>query len=198
MARRSLRDRNASAIAADPIAAPEPAPPAEQPKKALAAVPDAAEPQKAPQAPQKAAQEPSSPPAAPKPRKAAKKATAAATRPAAGEGRLVLWTPEAIRARMQTEQRTSGKRYLDQVLDAIEATYEQLPDLIAASGEKAHVQGSIFERVVETDHHDRRVQLTIRGVLDSQLDVIDQLVTSSGAASRSALVNAALDANLPS
>jgi hypothetical protein len=197
MARRSLRDRNASAIAADPVAAPQPAAPAQ---KALAAVPDVDVPQKAAQKPQKAPERPASTPEAREPKQSAKKAPAApaATRPTAGEGRLVLWTPEAIRARMQTEQRTTGKRYLDQVLDAIEATHEQLPDLIAASGEKAHVQGSIFERVIETEHHDRRVQLTIRGVLDSQLAVIDQLVASSGAASRSALVNAALDANLPS
>ena len=98
---------------------------------------------------------------------------------------------------MQAEQRRSGRRYLDQVLDSLEATIDDLPDLIAHTGEKAHVRGALFERVVESDQHDRRVQLTIRGVLTSQLDVIDELVASTGAASRSALVNAALDASLP-
>ncbi len=194
MARRSLRDRNASAIAADPIAVDTQTVPETAPTTALAAVPDASAARKAPQEPQNATETPASPPVAPTSTSAA---TAAPGRPAAGEGRLVLWTPETIRARMQAEQRRSGRRYLDQVLDSIEATLEQLPDLVARSGEKAHVRGALFERVVETDHHDRRVQLTIRGVLDSQLAVIDQLVASTGAQSRSALVNAALDAHLP-
>lgn len=134
---------------------------------------------------------------------AAKKASgrATATRPAAGQGRLVLWTPKRIRKRMQAVQAKKGTSYLDQVLDAIEATVDDLPDLVATGAEPTAVKGKLFERTVanpdaEPEPGDR-VQLTIRGVLDSQLAVIDELVKSSGAKSRSALVNAALDAALP-
>lgn len=196
MPRRSLRERNASAIATDPTTT-DTAPDAEPAQPPLTAVPDAPRTRKAPQKPQRAAQAPSGAPTGVSADKGTQTASVP-SRPAAGEGRLVLWTPEEIRGRMQAEQRRTGKRYLDQVLDAIEATYEQLPDLVATSGEKAHVQGSLFERVIETEHAERRVQLTIRGVLDSQLAVIDELAATTGAGSRSALVNTALDANLPS
>jgi hypothetical protein len=61
------------------------------------------------------------------------------------------------------------------------------------------VRGRIFERTAPTNTQpaEQRVQLTIRGVLASQLRVIDELVEKTGAPSRSALVNAALDAKLP-
>lgn len=192
MARRSLRERNATAIATDTMATPATDAPATLQAKPLVVLPDTT---KARKTPQEAAQLPARAPGGHEPAKAAKRASAV-SRPAAGQGRLVLWTPEEIRSRMQAEQRLTGKRYLDQVLDAIEATYQVLPDLVAPPEEPAHVQGSIFERVVETEHAEHRVQLTIRGVLDSQLAVIDDLVASTGAGSRSALVNAALKANL--
>lgn len=131
---------------------------------------------------------------------AAAKAPATATRPSAGQGRLVLWTPVAIRARMQAVQAASGTLYLDQVLDALEATVDRLPDLVTEATSAPHVQGPLFERTVAASAETgspQRVQLTIRGVLNSQLAVIDQLVETSGAPSRSALINAALDATLP-
>lgn len=114
--------------------------------------------------------------------------------------RLVLWTPKSIRARMKAVQIANGTLYRDQVLDALEATVEHLPDLIANATTTPHVQGKLFERAVPDtpDTHSRdKVQLTISGFLISQLEVIDQLVESSGAGSRSAMVNAALDATLP-
>ncbi len=131
-------------------------------------------------------------------RTAAGKAPGTIGRPQAGQGRLVLWTPVSIRARMQAVQSSTGALYLDQVLDALEATVDRLPDLVAETTEQPHIQGKLFERAVATpEASPPRVQLTIRGVLDSQLAVIDQLVESSGARSRSALINAALEATLP-
>lgn len=115
-------------------------------------------------------------------------------------GRLVLWTPVTVRARMQGVQSERGTLYRDQVLDAIEETVDRLPRLIAAAvGGETAVRGRLFERrpPQRRPQAERRVQLTIGGFLPSQLTIIDELVVSTGAASRSALVNAALDAALP-
>jgi hypothetical protein len=100
---------------------------------------------------------------------------------------------------MQAVQRSQGTLYLDQVLDAIETTYDQLADLVRQSTGTTQVQGRLFERTTPTiaQPAEQRVQLTIRGVLASQLRTIDELVDQIGAPSRSALVNAALDAKLP-
>jgi hypothetical protein len=100
---------------------------------------------------------------------------------------------------MQAVQRSQGTLYLDQVLDAIETTYDQLADLVSQSTGTTQVQGRLFERTTPTipQPAEQRVQLTIRGVLTSQLRTIDELVDQTGAPSRSALVNAALDAKLP-
>ncbi|MEV5002390.1 hypothetical protein [Nocardioides sp. LML1-1-1.1] len=124
----------------------------------------------------------------------------ASARADAPSGRLVLWTPVTVRARMQKVQSELGTLYRDQVLDAIEETVDQLPGLVAAAvGGEAAVRGRLFERrpPQRRPQAEQRVQLTIGGFLSSQLAIIDELVVSSGAASRSALVNAALDAALP-
>ncbi len=118
----------------------------------------------------------------------------------AASGRLVLWTPVAVRARMQAVQARHGTLYRDQVLDAIEETVDALPALVAASvSSEVAVRGRLFERrpPVRRPPGEQRVQLTIGGFLPSQLAIIDELVVSTRAPSRSALVNAALDAALP-
>lgn len=134
-----------------------------------------------------------------RPPKAASAQQASTGQPSAGKGCLVLWTPLPIRARMQAVRANQGRLYLDQVLDALEATYDQLADLISQSTTSTRTQGRLFERtsLPLTEPAERKVQLTIRGVLDSQLRVIDDLVEQTGAPSRSALVNTALDATLP-
>lgn len=188
--------------------------PRETPQRPVSPVPDP-EPAEDVEAPQAASEAGNASPRKSKPKKPAGKKPAskktptprkasprpAPTRPAAGQARLVLWTPKRIRKRMQTVQAKKGTSYLDQVLDAIEATIDDLPNLVATDAEPIAVKGKLFERTVAAaeapTEPDARVQLTIRGVLDSQLAVIDQLVESSGAKSRSALVNAALDAALP-
>lgn len=112
---------------------------------------------------------------------------------------VVLWAPPQLRKRMQVEQAATGTRYLDQILDALEATVDRLPELVARPGAQQTQKGKLFARevVAPAEKAAPRVQLTIRGFLDSQVDVIDQLVRTSGAASRSALIIAALDAALP-
>lgn len=121
--------------------------------------------------------------------------------PGVGTGasaKLVLWTPISIRSRMQRVRTETGKKYADQILDALEATIDDLPDLIAAAVEAKQVHGRLFDRRVEVETSEEiRKQLTIPGVTASHLAVIDDLVESTGAGSRSKLVNVALDQALP-
>ena len=126
---------------------------------------------------------------------------AATRRPRASseQGRLVLWLPRSLHARMKAEQDATGTVYRDQILDALEATVDRLPELVAQASAPAagHIKGRLFERAASTPTAEparvAKVQLTVRGFLDSQLAVIDQLAESTGAGSRSALVGAALD-----
>lgn len=139
---------------------------------------------------------------APAPRKAPAAKRPATARDSSEPGRLVLWTTLGIRSRMKALQADTERVYRDQVLDALEATHRQLPELLKKTSTSAttKVHGELFERAVAASSSpasDERKQLTIRGFLESQLDVIDHLVTSTGANSRSALINAALDAYLP-
>ena len=116
-------------------------------------------------------------------------------------GRLVLWTPIAICDRMVAFKAQTKTSYLDQVLDALESagSVEALAAIVK-SAENAPVvtQGTFFERAGSRSGKPApRKQLTIRGALVSQLEMIDQLVEATGSDSRSALVNAALDKHLP-
>lgn len=114
---------------------------------------------------------------------------------------LVLWTPSSIRSRMQAYRVSIGTQYRDQVLDALEATVDELPALVAAKSAPREVEGKLFSREVapaeSSPADDPRMQLTIRGFLQSQLEVIDSLVEQAEAGSRSKLINTALDNFLP-
>lgn len=121
-------------------------------------------------------------------------------RPSTTEGLkpLVVLTPISIRSRMQAVRNETGKKYADQILDALEATVDELPALVAAVDAPRTVKGPLFERVVETERAEVvKRQLTVPGLSASHLAVIDDLVESTGAGSRSKLVNTALDHHLP-
>lgn len=206
-----LAPRKAVAPAGDPapptqLTKPEKAQTAAKAKKATASPT-----KKAAEKPKKAAQTPEPPSsgqtAAPAADKPAKKAARRGRPPGSGArtstsqsttSPLVLWTPERIRARMQSLRMSKGTHYLDQVLDALEASIDELPDLVDEQVTPHTVQTGLFvrEQAAPTSTEPRK-QLTIRGVLQSQLDVIDQLVDSTGAGSRSRLINIALDKYLP-
>lgn len=161
------------------------------PQRPVQPVPDP-EPTPAPKARQKASEAPQSAPQGAKaPRKPKKRAPVIT-------GRLVLWSPVTIRTRMQAHRAATGKRYVDQVLDALEATVDDLPNLLDQASRGRQHTGRLFERE-EPANPDTpvKVQLTITGFADSQLSVIDQLVDDLGTESRSALINTALDAHLP-
>lgn len=153
----------------------------------------------APEAPEEPA--PVEQPAARRP--AAKKAAKASKKPSAKTGKadpespLVLWTPKSIRTRMQAEKTNNGTVYIVQVLKALNATHDRLPELLAKSEPEVEVvKGDLFEWE-EPKQAEPRVQLTIRGMTTGQATGIDQLVKTTGANSRSHLVNTALDAYLP-
>lgn len=98
---------------------------------------------------------------------------------------------------MKATREETGKVYRDQVLDALEASVDQLDDLIGALNRPAVTQGKLFERVADrapavAPVQDRR-QMTIPGFTVSQLGVIDALVESTGATSRSQLISTALE-----
>lgn len=127
-------------------------------------------------------------------------AAAGAPHPAPGQHRaiLVLWTPESIRARMRAVRATKETPFIDIVLDAIEATVDQLPDLVVKQAQPQTVHGRLFDRVqAAAGQPETKVQVTIRGALPSHLAVIDDLVKTTGAPNRSALITLALDQALP-
>lgn len=99
---------------------------------------------------------------------------------------------------MQVMRTVTGKLYLDQVLDALEACVDELDELVARDTAPNRVQTGLFVRETGLARSEPRKQLTIRGVLRSQIDVIDRLVESTGAGSRSRLINVELDHHLPS
>lgn len=119
---------------------------------------------------------------------------------------LVVSVPQRIRTRMQAARArgiADGQpyTYLDQVLDSIEKTVDDLPDLVRqhARGVRTVVQKTgLFERKVTAPvEREALVQITIRNVLPSQFEVIDRLVEETGAEYRSTLITVALDAALP-
>lgn len=110
---------------------------------------------------------------------------------------LVLWTPESIRARMAAHRANHGTYYLDQVFNALETTIDQLPDLLAAET-APRITGRLFDRTERSANTtEPRKQISIRGITASQLKTIDELADTTGANSRSHLVNTALNTYLP-
>ena len=162
--------------------------PAESPQRPVSAVPDPSP-----------ASTASSPDIEPASESQAGPAATRRLRASSEQGRLVLWLPRSLHARMKAEQDATGTVYRDQILDALEATVDRLPELVAQASAPAagHIKGRLFERAASTPTAEpariAKVQLTVRGFLDSQLAVIDELAESTGAGSRSALVGAALD-----
>lgn len=110
---------------------------------------------------------------------------------------LVLWAPKTIRSRMRALSLTKGTLYRDQVLDALEAVVDDIDELVAAENSPRTVETQLFTRREAPPAPVDRTQLSIGGMLQSQVDVIDGLVERTGATGRSQLVTLALDKYLP-
>lgn len=83
------------------------------------------------------------------------------------------------------------------VLHALEATHQQLGDLVATDLEPKVIRGTLFDEVVTTHRQNQpaKRQVMIQPTR-TQLEVIDKLVTDCGARDRSHLVAVALAAHL--
>lgn len=111
----------------------------------------------------------------------------------------------SLDARLQAYRSSSRKSHHTILLDAIEATYNDLPGLIRAAlglDESEPEKVSVFGRAprttapLPTDDDGRRVRHTVR-VTESNRSLIDQLALDFGAPSRNFLVTTAYEAYLP-
>lgn len=178
--------------------------------------PEAPAAQKAPQPRKKAARRPAAPSRArttaaeanPVPQEAAESVEASsqarrrggrpALPPSESSGKLILSASTPIRQRLRAVRNATERVYRDQVLDALEATVDDLPELIERLNRPVVATGRLFDRdVAPKPATGETKQLTIAGFTASQLEVIDHLVQSTGATGRNQLVIAALDEHLP-
>lgn len=109
--------------------------------------------------------------------------------------RNVMLTDDVValvrEARVGPERRTTTKV----ILDALTATHQQLPQLIAEDLAPTVIRGSLFEEVVTTTASPPKRSLRIEPTR-AQLAVIDQLVETTGAKDRSHMLSVALKAYL--
>jgi hypothetical protein len=137
---------------------------------------------------------------APKPQPASRpraRAARSTTSTASPVPRLViLQLPNSTADRLRDSARQRGVTYKELALDAVEATADQLPDLLAAQRPKARAEGLFAgERVAVQVRPEGRRQVSIK-LTETSIAALDDLATQHGARSRSELVATALDAYL--
>lgn len=192
------RRRSAPAVTPEPVTQPRPAAKPEPATESVSA-PTAPSTPKA-----RASQDDSSGGAA---------ATAAPTQPAASRPRgraprpatgtaspvprlVILQLPNSTANRLRDNARQRGITYKELALDAVEATADQLPDLLAAQRPQARSAGLFAgERVATQARPEGRRQVSIK-LTETSIAALDELATQHGARSRSELVATALDAYL--
>ncbi len=108
---------------------------------------------------------------------------------------IVVYLPVSLRDQLRGTARQADITYTALVLDAIEATYPRLGDLLAPH--RPTPAGNLFTRATPRPrrHTEPHVQVSLRPMRDD-LDVIDRLVDQLQAPSRSELIAAALTAHL--
>jgi hypothetical protein len=109
---------------------------------------------------------------------------------------VILQLPNSTADRLRDSARQRGVTYKELALDAVEATADRLPDLLAAQRPKARA-GGLFagERVAAQVRPEGRRQVSIK-LTESSIAALDDLASKHGARSRSELVATALDAYL--
>lgn len=124
--------------------------------------------------------------------------TRARTAPAANNGRAIIQVSVALRDRLRAVATTKNKTYRDVIFDAVEATIDDLPDLLEHHSQ-ATTNTELFERASTRPHTttEGRVQVTIRGLTPQNRAVLNDLVQRTHAPSMTALLTAALEAHLP-
>jgi Ribbon-helix-helix protein, copG family len=138
------------------------------------------------------------PAVAPRKRVHRPRTTMAADADAAALRLVIVQLPNAIADRLRDQARTRSVTYKELILDAVEATVEQLGDLVAQRRPRAREVGSLFagERTTPLVRPEGRRQISIK-LTEASITAVDNLATTLGAKSRSELIAIALDAYLP-
>lgn len=113
--------------------------------------------------------------------------------------RVLIMVTAHLRDRLKAVAASKNKTYQDLVFDAVEATVDDLPDLMVHRTGQGTTNTGLFNRATTRPHTsaEGKVQVTIRGVTPQNRAVLDGLVQSTGAPSLTALITAALEAHLP-
>jgi len=122
------------------------------------------------------------------PRAAKPKATA--PRAAAAPRQVAFLLPPDLRDQLRERAHSTDKSQPDVVLDAIEASYKRLPDLIAETSETSRSTG-LFTRKPTRRRKVDAVTVSVRLPADA-IATIDKLVKDTNAASRTHLLVTAL------
>lgn len=110
----------------------------------------------------------------------------------------ILQLPNDTADHLRDTARAQGVTYKELILDALEATADELAGLVAARQPRPRDAGSLFagERTAIVARPEGRRQVGIK-LSEGSIRAIDDLTASNGAKSRSELVTVALDAYLP-
>lgn len=105
---------------------------------------------------------------------------------------VILQLPNAIADQLRDHARQRGVTYKELTLDAVEATADHLPDLLAAQRPQARSTGLFAgERVATQARPEGRRQVSIK-LTEASIAALDELAAQHGARSRSELVATAL------
>jgi hypothetical protein len=110
---------------------------------------------------------------------------------------VIVQLPNAIADRLRSQARARSVTYKELILDAVEATVDQLGDLVAQRRPRPREAGSLFagERTAALARPEGRRQISIK-LTEASITALDDLATTHGAKSRSELIAIALDAYL--
>lgn len=122
-----------------------------------------------------------------------------ATEPRLG-GQIIVYLKDGVADRLRATAKQSGRTHLQLIVDAIDATHSELPDLLEAAGYIDRRESSLFGDSVKGLRRratgERKAQIGVRPPVGI-LGVIDQVVVDCAAPNRSALIEVALDRHLP-
>lgn len=120
----------------------------------------------------------------------ATKPKAPTTRAAAAPRQVAFLLPPDLRDQLRERAHSTDKSQPDVVLDAIEATYKRLPDLIAETSDTSRTTG-LFNRKPTRRHKVDTVTVSVRLPADA-IATIDKLAKDTNAVSRTHLLVTAL------
>lgn len=109
---------------------------------------------------------------------------------------IIAYIPASVQGRLRAARRDrEGSTYTELVLDAVEQTHDDLPDLLE-DREPPPRPSALFVRESQPVPAEPHVQINLRTTAGN-LAVLDQLVDEFRAGNRSRLISTALDAYLP-